>query len=90
MDKNLFIEKIKKIGTLEDIVEIRNVLTELTDDVDNAFNEFTSINTQLETLTNERTKLSEDNEKLRQANMPIILKSRWYQNRKRRCKRFRR
>ena len=67
MDKDSFLEKIKQIGTLEDEVERRTALTELTDEVSGIFD--TNSN-----LMEQNKKYEEDNEKLRQANMSLFLK----------------
>ncbi len=67
MDKDSFLEKIKQIGTLEDEVERRTALTELTDEVSGIFD-------TNNTLMEQNKKYEEDNEKLRQANMDLFLK----------------
>lgn len=67
MDKNEFLEKIKEIGTVEDDVERRTMLTDLTESITNIFdtnNELMEKNKQFE----------EDNEKLRSANMQLFLR----------------
>ena len=67
MDKETFLEKIKQIGTLESDVDIRQALTELTDEVVPVFE-------KEHTLEEENNKYKEDNEKLRQANMQLFLR----------------
>ena len=67
MDKDKFLEKIKAIGTLENEVDIRQELTELTDGILPLFE-------NNETLENENKKFKEDNEKLREANMQLFLR----------------
>ena len=67
MDKDTFLEKIKEIGTLEDEVERRTALTDLTDSISSIFD--TNSN-----LVEENNKYKEDNEKLRSANMQLFLK----------------
>ena len=67
MDKNTFLERIKEIGTVEDIADLRVKLTELSDDVSVIFDE-------KETLTEENKKYLDDNEKLRSANMQLFLR----------------
>lgn len=67
MDKDSFLEKIKQIGTLEDEVERRTALTELTDEVSGIFDTNND-------LMEKNKKYEEDNEKLRQANMNLFLK----------------
>ena len=67
MDKNAFLEKIKEIGTIEDDVQRRTLLTELTEGVSNIFD--SNI-----TLQEENKKYMDDNEKLRSANMQLFLR----------------
>lgn len=67
MNKDTFLEKIKEIGTLEDEVERRTALTDLTDSISSIFD--TNNN-----LVEENNKYKEDNEKLRSANMQLFLK----------------
>ena len=67
MDKDLFLEKIKEIGTTEDIVELRTKLTELSDEVGNIFDTNND-------LMEKNKKYEEDNEKLRSANMQLFLR----------------
>lgn len=66
MDRKEFEEKIKKIGTIEDDVERRTLLAEIS----NGASEFFEADTK---LAEENKKLQEDNEKLRQANMDLFL-----------------
>lgn len=67
MNKDTFLERIKEIGTLEDMVEARTKLTELSDEVISVFD----TNTDLE---NKNRQYLEDNEKLRSANMQLFLR----------------
>ena len=67
MDKNEFLEMVKQIGTLEDEVERRTKLTELTDSVSNIFDSNVE-------LMEKNKQFEEDNEKLRNANMQLFLK----------------
>jgi hypothetical protein len=67
MDKEQFLSSITEIGSLEDIAEVRAKLTELSDDVSNIFD----LNSE---VSEKVTKLEEDNEKLRSANMQLFLK----------------
>ena len=67
MDKDTFLNAIKEIGTLEDDVERRTKLTELSDSLSNLFDEN-------QTLTESNKKYAEDNEKLRTANMQLFLR----------------
>ncbi len=67
MDKNEFLEMIKQIGTIEDEVERRTKLTELTEGVSNIFDSNVE-------LMEKNKSFEEDNEKLRNANMQLFLK----------------
>lgn len=67
MDKDTFLERIKEIGTIENDVDRRTKLTELTDDI-------TAIFDNNSTLIEENNKYKEDNEKLRSANMQLFLR----------------
>lgn len=67
MDKNEFLEMVKQIGTIEDEVERRSKLTELTDSVSAVFD--SNID-----LMEKNKKYEDDNEKLRSANMQLFLK----------------
>lgn len=67
MDKEQFLEMVKQIGTIEDDVERRTKLTELTDSVSVIFDSNVE-------LTEKNKKFEEDNEKLRSANMQLFLK----------------
>lgn len=67
VDKDSFLEKVKELGTLEDIVTLRDKLTELTDEVLPVFEKD-------QNLEEENNKFKEDNEKLREANMKLFLR----------------
>lgn len=67
MDKNEFLEMVKQIGTLEDDVERRTKLTELTDSVSSIFDSNMD-------LMEKNKQFEEDNEKLRNANMQLFLR----------------
>ena len=67
MTKDEFLEMVKQIGTIEDDVERRTKLTELTESVSMIFDS----NVDLE---EKNKKFEEDNEKLRNANMQLFLK----------------
>lgn len=67
MDKDAFLEMVKEIGTLENDVDRRTKLSELTDGVSAIFDSNTS-------LMEENNKYKEDNEKLRSANMQLFLR----------------
>ena len=67
MNKQEFLDAIKEIGTIEDDVERRTKLTELTDSVSTIFDSNVD-------LTEKNKKFEEDNEKLRSANMQLFLR----------------
>ena len=67
MDKQEFLNAITEIGSLEDVVEVRTRLSELSDNVTNIFD----LNSE---LSESNKKYEEDNEKLRDANMKLFLK----------------
>ena len=67
MDKAEFLEKIKNIGTCEDDVTRRTMLTELQDDVSNVFD-------TNENLTKENNDLKGDNNRLYDENMKLFLR----------------
>lgn len=67
MTKDEFLEMVKQIGIIEDDVERRTKLTELTESVSMIFDS----NVDLE---EKNKKFEEDNEKLRNANMQLFLK----------------
>lgn len=67
MDKNEFLEMVKQIGTIEDEVERRTKLTELTDSVSAVFDSNVD-------LMEKNKKYEDDNEKLRSANMQLFLR----------------
>lgn len=66
MDKQGFLDKLKAIGTSEDDVERRTMITELTDEVTRVYDENTS-------LSESNKSYIDDNEKLRSANMQLFL-----------------
>lgn len=67
MDKQEFLDKLKEIGLSEDMVEIRTMVSELTDEVSRVYDENS-------TLTESNKSYIEDNEKLRSANMQLFLR----------------
>lgn len=67
MDKQMFLDKLKAIGTSEDETERRTMLSELTDEVSRVYDENS-------TLTESNKSYLEDNEKLRSANMQLFLR----------------
>jgi len=67
MEKQEVLDLIKEIGTIEDDVERRGKLAELTDEVSKGYE-------SLETLTAENETLTKDNERIRQQNMDLYLR----------------
>lgn len=53
MDKNKFLETITQIGTIEDDVERRTLLTNLSDEVSKVFDEKDTLNTMINSLQDE-------------------------------------
>ena len=69
MNKEEFLDKLKEIGTEEDEVARRTMLSDLTDEVTRVYDENS-------TFSAAKTKHEEENEKLRSTNMQIFLKVR--------------
>lgn len=67
MNKDEFLEVIKEIGTIDDDVERRTKLSELTESINTIFDTNTD-------LMEKNRKFEEDNEKLRSANMQLFLR----------------
>lgn len=67
MQKNDFLERIKTIGALEDVTEIREQLVQLSDDTSKDYDTLGELQTKHDTLLS-------DNEALRQANMKLFLR----------------
>lgn len=67
MDKVTFQNKIKEIGTCEDEMQRRELLTQLEEAVSPDYDRLTELETTNETLTS-------DNETLRSANMKLFLR----------------
>ena len=67
MDKETFLQMIRNIGTCEDEVQRRTMLSDLETDVGSIFDDN-------ERLTNSNTALTQDNETLRTANMNLFLR----------------
>lgn len=66
MDKNEFLQAIKEIGTCEDDVQRRTLLTDLQNNVSSVFDDNITLNER-------NTSLTADNETLRSANMKLFL-----------------
>ena len=67
MEKQEFLNMIQEIGTIEDDVERRGRLAELSEEVSKDYE-------SLETLTAENETLIKDNERIRQQNMDLFLR----------------
>ena len=67
MEKSEFIEAVQKIGTCEDEIERRTLLTGLQDDISAIFDSNSD-------LTEKNTNLQAENEKLVKANMELFLR----------------
>lgn len=74
MDRETFLNAMQELGTIEDDVERRTKLVELTDNLNQVFDDYANSKTQIDTLNNEITKNKEDMEKLREANMSLFLR----------------
>ena len=72
MDKNVFIEKIKEIGTCEDTIKVRTLLTELSDDVSKVFDSLDESTSKIEELTKTIDANNTDMDDLRKANMELF------------------
>lgn len=67
MDKDTLISRITEIGTCEDEAHRRELLTQLQDEASADYDRMTELETSNSNLTN-------DNEKLREANMKLFLR----------------
>ena len=67
MEKQEVLDLIQQIGTIEDDVERRGKLAELSDEVSKGYE-------SIETLTAENQTLTQDNERIRQQNMDLFLR----------------
>lgn len=67
MNRDELMQHIQNIGTNENEAERREMLATLQEEVGNLF-------TNAETLTNQNTQLTQDNENLRSANMKLFLR----------------
>lgn len=67
MDKETFLERIKEIGTCEDEIKRREILTDISTEIEKIYDDNTNLKTSNE-------KFIKDNETLREANMKLFLK----------------
>lgn len=74
MEKDKILAKITEIGTSEDDVKRRDLLSELSDDIVNVFDTLDTSNTTIENLNDEIAKNKEAMDKLRESNMSLFLR----------------
>ncbi len=74
MDKETFLSKILEVGTIEDEIQRRTLLTEITDGVSSVYDNVDTLNTNIESLNTSLTKANEDLEKAQKANMDLFLR----------------
>lgn len=67
MDRETIINKLKEIGTVEDEAQRRDILSELTEEVDSIF-------TNYDNVLEEDKKLKEENEKLTEYNRKLFMR----------------
>ena len=74
MDKETFLSKILEVGTLEDDVQRRTLLTEISDSVSEVYDNVDSLNTTIESLNTNLTKVNTDLENAQKENMKLFLR----------------
>ena len=74
MDKKQFLEAVAKIGTVNDDVERRTLLTSLQEEVSTVYDSVDTLNTTISSLNDSLKKTNEDLEKTQKANMELFLK----------------
>ena len=72
MDKDAFLDKIKEIGTCEDEVNRRTLLSELSESVSEVFDTVSENANTIESLNKTIEQNNSDMESLRQANMDLF------------------
>jgi len=72
MDKETFLNKITEIGTCEDDVQRRTLLTEISDEVSKVYDSADENIKDIDSLKKEIEKNKEDMEELRKANMGLF------------------
>lgn len=72
MDRDAMLSKITEIGTCEDDVKRRTLLTEISDEVTKIYDSADENTTNIESLKKEIEKNKEDMEELRKANMTLF------------------
>ena len=74
MDKQIFLDKFKELGTCEDDVQRRDILASLTDDISVLYSDIESDRSTIDVLNQTIEKNKEDIEKLRESNMNLFLR----------------
>lgn len=74
MEKDEILKVITNIGTCEDDVERRNLLTNLSDNINKVFDEIDTNLNMIDTLTEKVNDITEKNKKLRESNMDLFLR----------------
>jgi hypothetical protein len=74
MDKVTFLSKISEIGTCEDEVERRSLLTTLSDEVSQVFDDYNTRQETIDSLNETIEKNKTDMDKLRETNMSLFLR----------------
>jgi uncharacterized protein YoxC len=71
MDKNTFIERIKDIGSTEDVTERLSKLTSLSDEMNEVFDSVDNLNTQITSFTEKETEYKDHIDRLQKFNMDL-------------------
>lgn len=74
MDKDEFLKFIKQIGTTDDEIQRRDLLTQLSDKVVNVFDTNADLQQTNDKLTQDNKQFADDMETLRKANMQLFLR----------------
>lgn len=74
MDKDTFLSKIGEIGTCEDDVQRRTLLTEISDEVSKVYDEYKTRQDTIDSLNETIEKNKTDMDKLRETNMSLFLR----------------
>ena len=74
MDKETFLSKIIEVGTTEDDVARRTILTEITDGVSKVYDDVGVLNTTIDSLNTNLSKANDDLSKAQKANMELFLR----------------
>lgn len=74
MDKQAILDKIQQVGTSDDDVKRREILTTLTDDIEVLYTNLESDRSTIAALNETIEKNKEDIDKLRESNMNLFLR----------------